>query len=1156
MRPLLCPQQARRVPGPWRRGPGMRTRREPAPAARRRSSLLLTLAAILLFTPIEKVLSCPRDTTVAAEGAPGQPVSRIDALRGFLREGDFTRAEAEALVLLDAVEADSPDEALVLDILVEARWQAGRAAVPDTRQLAERAVATKLRQFGEDHDETVRSLRNLANVLEGVGEPDDAERTYRRLMAIDGRLHGPRSPQVANALVDLASLAMVTAHFDESRRLYEGALDIYVEAWGNDHARVGLVLNNLGNLLYRIGDYAGSERYYRRALATKERVLGKDHSDLGWTLNGLGIVLKELGDYDGARESYLRGLRIWEAAHGADHEYVSWIRNNLASLERVAGNYAESLALYDRTLETLLRQHGPRSLRVAKVNHNRARLLVDMGDFAEAERLYRQVLDVRVEQEGLRHPGVGRTLRTLADLRARMGRTALAEEDYRQALEIFEESVGRDHDDYAFSLAGLASARAERGDLADAERLYRDAREILEDVLGRAHPRVAETVMALGDLRSRVGDPLGAEALYTEALELREASLGPEHPLSGRSREALALAVARRGDLERALDLALGAERVGRQHLQLTIRVLPERQALRYADVRSSGLDIALSIATAPRGAPPDAIRRSWEAWIASRALVLDEMAMRRQGLASVPSGERKAALDALAEASRRLANLTFRGPSDENPERYRELLDGARREKESAERELARVSDTARRQRRAESHPLAALKDALDPGQAMVAFVKFRRHQLGRDAVAGAAPASSARYAAFIQRAGPEEPGLILLAAAEDVEERIAAWQRTARRPYHRLAGEAEARYRRAGRRLREAVWDPVAPELGGATLVFVVPAASLHLVSLATLPSEDGQYLVETGPSLHYLSAERDRTAPLAPVATDRGLLAVGGPAFDGPGTGGAPERDGGHVPSRRKARTSCEALFEVGFGALPSAASETGEIVSLWNATHRDGQAASEVVHLQGAAATEAAFKEQAPGRRVLHLSTHGFFLGGECPPPDDRTRGIGSLSGPSPDGGPGATPFIGESPLLLSGLALTGANRRDDGSPLHEDGILTAEEIAAMDLDGVEWAVLSACDTGVGELESGEGVLGLRRAFAIAGAATVVMSLWPVDDEETREWMLELYRARLEEGMTTAEAVREASLTMLHHARADHGSGHPFYWGAFVAAGRWE
>jgi CHAT domain-containing protein len=186
-------------------------------------------------------------------------------------------------------------------------------------------------------------------------------------------------------------------------------------------------------------------------------------------------------------------------------------------------------------------------------------------------------------------------------------------------------------------------------------------------------------------------------------------------------------------------------------------------------------------------------------------------------------------------------------------------------------------------------------------------------------------------------------------------------------------------------------------------------------------------------------------------------------------------------------------------------------------------------------------------------VLHLATHGFFLEGNCSSAPQDTRAIGgplaSLAKQLPE-------LIGENPLLLSGLALAGANEREQAGADQDDGILTAEEIAALDLSGVDWAVLSACQTGVGEVRAGEGVFGLRRAFQVAGVKTLIMSLWEVEDRSAREWMKKLYVARLANHLSTAEAVREASLGILRERRARGLSTHPFYWGAFVAAGDWR
>jgi CHAT domain-containing protein len=167
-------------------------------------------------------------------------------------------------------------------------------------------------------------------------------------------------------------------------------------------------------------------------------------------------------------------------------------------------------------------------------------------------------------------------------------------------------------------------------------------------------------------------------------------------------------------------------------------------------------------------------------------------------------------------------------------------------------------------------------------------------------------------------------------------------------------------------------------------------------------------------------------------------------------------------------------------------------------------------------------------------VVHLATHGFFLDATCP-----------QSGAAR-----------ENPLLRAGLALSGANLRARAGKDEEDGVLTAQEVASLDLEGAEWVVLSGCETAVGDVHAGEGVLGLRRAFEEAGARTLIASLWPVDDQDTREWMTALYRARFVERKTTAESIRAADRKRLEARRAAGQSTHPFYWAGFVAVGDWR
>jgi CHAT domain-containing protein len=306
-------------------------------------------------------------------------------------------------------------------------------------------------------------------------------------------------------------------------------------------------------------------------------------------------------------------------------------------------------------------------------------------------------------------------------------------------------------------------------------------------------------------------------------------------------------------------------------------------------------------------------------------------------------------------------------------------------------------------------------------------------------------------------------------------------------------------------------------------------VPDGALQRVPFAALPAAADGFEAEHGPALHLLSAERDIVASVNREPSGQGLLAMGAPDFDRAGT---TRTDAGD--RTRGAKSACESFRSLHFDPLPGARIEIGQVARRWRTACADSQAGV----LLGAAADERALRERAPGRRVLHLATHGFYLGAACA----RRDRIDSLAL--------------EDPLLRSGLSLAGANLRAGPAGGEDDGILTAAEVAALNLEGVEWAVLSACETARGDVQDGEGVLGLRRGFAIAGARTLVSSLWAVDDASTGRWMDALYAARFGRHLDTAEAVREAQRAVLKARRAEGESDHPYYWAGFVAAGDWQ
>ena len=353
----------------------------------------------------------------------------------------------------------------------------------------------------------------------------------------------------------------------------------------------------------------------------------------------------------------------------------------------------------------------------------------------------------------------------------------------------------------------------------------------------------------------------------------------------------------------------------------------------------------------------------------------------------------------------------------------------------------------------------------------------------------------------------------------------------------------------------MRRLVWDRLRPHLGDARRVLIVPDGALSLVPFAALPTGERSYLLETGPVIHYLSAERDLVSSPPSGAARHGLLAVGGPSFNdrtafrgtGPTTMAFTFDPSG--PVTRGTSTECgePAVREVPAAHRhpaggPQSLRTVGPLRRVGGRDGRGSCARRSWRHRKPRSSARPADTVCCISRRTASSWTTRVR-------PRLRAR---AASAALPGSGPARSTIrcccrVSPWPAPTS-RALAG--------PDEDEGILTAEEVASLDLGGVDWAVLSACDTGVGEIKAGEGVFGLRRAFQVAGARTVVMSLWSVEDQATRAWMRALYEGRFQRKLSTADAVHQASLAVLRNRRARGQSTHPFYWAAFVAAGDWR
>ncbi len=885
-------------------------------------------------------------------------------------------------------------------------------------------------------------------------------------------------------------------------------------------------------------DSAGAA--YREAVAVRERADFPRDRAVGTLRLDLARLATLRGDFDEARAEQRLALDAMTTRMGAGDPAVADVYQGMGNLEWEAGDFAKSADFKRRALEIIQRDPSVDPLDLASARSGLAWPLYSLGDVDEARRLFELAIPVVEERFGPTHPrslhlGITyvhlltavddsslvlaqcRKLRALWD-----ADSALAATDLPATVAFLEAEIVGAHDPQA-ALDILGSVPLEPSPVSP-------LRLVLQhDGVARALHAALGRWDEVDRLEQRIRERLADPVIRGSADEVW-------------SRERLAGMNRVRGRPGAAFDELAAASRISRDVLLRNLRILSDRDGLRLSANRVPPLAALLDVA---RVSLPDSARAAWDEVVRWRGRVTAEIASRRPPPGIDLQGDAARAFDAWVHAKGRLAREEVQAANAGFPEERAPELKRLQDELREAEAGWARASGSEV-ERAADDPGLGAVLEALRPGEALVAFaiagdeeeaqgprhvVAFAARGAAVDEAAGASEISAARGASSVRT--------IDLGPVDALREAGDAWRAEASRSPRGRAG-ADSACLAAGRKLRALAWDPLAEFVGGAAALYVVPEGPMHRVSWEALPGEDGHPLAETGPTIHVLDAERDLLRPALPARGER-ILAFGGADF-------------GAAPADLAAPRSAAPQF----GPLPGTREELLALTRLF----------PETKSITGSDASERAFKERASGHRVLHIATHGFVASEDSPLPlsGSRTagrRGVGGVAPvenekPAPDAPPRSkerhrarspSPWMGRRTFL----ALAGANRARLHTADENEGWLTADEVSTLNLAGTEWVVLSACHSGTADSWTSEGVLGMRRAFRLAGARAVIAADWDVDDVATKNWMTALYEARRAGTLDASEAVRAANRATLAARRARGESVHPFYWAAFTASG---
>ena len=1024
----------------------------------------------------------------------------------------------------------------------------------------------------QGHVRIASQLRSLGWLMSTQARYEEARAYHEDSLAMLRKLYPPEDypdghEELVMNLDSVGHVHMRLRLFETAHQYMQEALDMrrsmFPETeYPRGHEEIALALQNIGFLWDAQGRRDEARNYLQQALAMNEKLYPVDdyaegHEDIADVLWYLGAAFDDEGDYAAARSYYERALAMRqklfpESEYPNGHSDLAQSMNNLASVLSTLGEFEAAHAYYAATLEMRTKLYpestypnGHPSLTV--VLNNLGQVSLSLGRFSDARRYWRRALEMARKQVAVQK--TEQTQDSVATVLGNLSYLYQLDDDFQAAREVSEEA------------------------LAIYQELYS------ADQYPDGHPWLAIGINNLGNLLLRMGLHDEARVQFEKALAMRQALYPPDrypggHPDQIYSYDQLGRLYAATGELQKAFDSLQRSFAIEQQNLVDVMVASSEQTMHAYANEREASLDVLLSLALLAGDEVPAAAATAWDAVLKRKTVILDTLVRLRQVERRRASDPEFAALIAQQQADRdQLTDLTLRPPVDLAP----------------AELEAKRQQLAAAIQSR-ETKINGQLAVALSDGGQLDVGIEEVRQVVPDDAVL----VDFVLVEPFNFHGGPDDfqwgdphyvvlvvpgdtarrPRIFDLGEAEPIEQQLAELRELVIDVPRQLRFASEEglveEYREACQPVYASIVAPWREMLDGINTIYFSPDGELSRIAFEAIVDDENRYLVEKY-RIAYLSSGGDLVRS-AKSAT-RGSVVFAAPDYNlnikVPTTlvqsdDDAATADADYVSTELVSR----ALRGLSWDPLPATAREAEQIAALFG-DHREY---GPVVAYTGINALEGLLRS-VNKPRLLHLATHGFYLpdveresreasfaAGGVVVQSERADSAGDMGGTMTASRQLATLRESENPLLRSGIVLAGANALSAGdndaidtTTVLDDGWITAEEIAvAVDLQGTELVVLSACETGLGDVRQGEGVSGLRRAFLHAGAETLITSLYKVPDEDTQRLMQHFYPS-LAAGSTKLDAFRDAQRTVIAERREEYGAAHPFFWASFVLVG---
>jgi len=843
--------------------------------------------------------------------------------------------------------------------------------------------------------------------------------------------------------------------------------------------------NYTGEILYVSSSYKLSEKSFLKADKIYKEENLTDSSFASLTLSNLGLLYHTTGRYALAEE-YTK-LALDKREKGVDKTGYAASLNNLAVLYKDMGLYTEAEE-YIIKAENYLKESGEdKTIKYAIVQNNRAMIYQMTGKYKDAEELMKNSIKLAEEEVKEKSSTFVRLKVNLAMLYQLTKRYEEAEAIYLEAIKIKKRRMGTTHPDYAVLLRNTASLYQQMKRFDEVESLLKEAVEIYEKQFSKEHPSYAQSIYELGLFYQSQNKLTKAEPLLNEALSIQEKTLGEHHPNITLSFENIAILYWQKEDYAKAAEMYRKTLNEYIYQINTFFPAMNEYEKTKFWETIQPKFVRFYNFAVEAKNVVPEVQGDVYDFHIATKALLLNSSRKVKNRILNSGDKTLIAKYNDWQDTKNWLAKLYTYTKEELQEENIN--LDSLETVVSNLEKDLTKSSEEFKNANEQKTISYKNIASLLKSDEAAIEIIRINNYNY-------LYPRKEINYIALVLKNDGQVPKMVFMKNGDDME---SVWSDEYQSSIH--SGQSMENF-------HGYYWKSIGELTEKEKTLYTSVDGIYNQVNINTIKLPSGNHIIDEK-NIRFVTNTKDILSFNKTKKISKTAYLLGYPDY----------------------KLDLADKFAV-LSPLPGTEKEVNTIQALLKANNYN---ISKVMQKN---ATEENLKK-VNNPYILHIATHGYFLEQETGNGEDtRAFGIEPMK-------------AYENPLLRSGLLLAGADRtvnemntRDNKDS--DDGILNAYEAMILNLDNTDMVILSACQTGLGEIVNGEGVYGLQRSFQIAGASSIITSLWEVSDEGTQDLMSAFYKYWLQSG-NKHEAFHKAQLEIKEKYK------YPFFWGAFVLVG---